>query len=525
MAGRTNLELDEARTLGMVIAVTAREAPERPAILSPNGDRSFDELNARANQLVRALRARGIGEGDAVALMCANRPEFVEVYAAALRSGLRLTCMNWHLQAEEVSYIVDNCDARAFIADVRFAAAASEAAALAPKAEVRLAVGGPIEGFEAYEAFVSGQPTDDIDDPCLGKSMLYTSGTTGKPKGVYRRSTPPAGGLAARVAQTARLDPAVDCHLCTGPLYHAAPLAFNLAGPLAQGCGIVLMDGWDAEETLRLIDQHKVTHTHMVATMFHRMLVLPDEVKQKYDVGSLRYIIHGAAPTPVHVKKALLDWLGPIIYEYYAATEGGGTYVTPDEWLEKPGTVGKPADPEGLVVHDENGERLPAGEVGTLYFRAPDTGRFEYYKDPDKTSSAYRGDYFTLGDQGYIDEDGYVFLTGRTSELIISGGVNIYPAEVDAVLLMHPAVADVATVGVPNDEWGEEVKSVVQLSEGLEPAEALKDELIQFCRGQLAHYKCPRSIDFDLELPRADTGKIYRRKVRDRYWQGRDKSI
>ena len=525
MPQTTSLSLEQARPLGMAMAVTAREAPERNAILSPLGDRSFAELNARANQLVRALRARGLQPGDAVALLCANRPEFAEVYAAVLRGGFRLTCINWHMQGEEVAYIVDNCDARAFVADERFATTAVEAAAGAPKADVRLAVAGAIEGFDAYHTELAGQDEGDIEDPCLGGTMLYTSGTTGRPKGVHRKRPPPAGGLAVRVSQTAAVNPAVDHNLCTGPLYHAAPLAFNLAGPLAQGYGTVLMDGWEAEQTLRLVERHKVTHTHLVATMFHRILALPDQVKRRYDLSSLRYILHGAAPTPVHVKQAMIDWLGPVVYEYYAATEGGGTYITPEEWLEKPGSVGKPAPSHEILILDEDGVRQPAGTVGTVYFQAPEYGRFEYYKDEDKTASAYRGDHFTLGDQGYIDDDGYVFLTGRTAEMIISGGVNIYPAEVDAVLLMHPAVADAATLGVPNDEWGEEVKAVVQVAPGRQPGDALADELIQFCRERLAHYKCPRSVDFDAALPRSEAGKIYRRRIRDRYWQGREKSI
>ena len=525
MGGRTALTAEEARQVGMTIATTARDAPERRAIVSPHGNRSFAELNARANQLVRGLRARGLEPGSGVALLCSNRPEFAEVFAAVLRAGFRLTCINWHLQGDEVAYIVDNCDARAFVGDARFAQVSAEAAAGAPKLDVRLAAAGPIDGFESYDAFLAGEDDSDIDDPVLGGTMLYTSGTTGRPKGVYRKTTPPVSGLAVRIAQTAKVDPANDLNMATGPLYHAAPLAFNLSAPLTQGYGSVLMDRWDPEETLRLVEAHGVTHTHMVATMFHRLLALPDEVRRRYDLSSLRFVIHGAAPTPVHVKKAMIEWLGPVVFEYYAATEGGGTYITPEEWLEKPGSVGKPTANAELVILDEAGERLPADEVGIVYFRAPDTGRFEYYKDAEKTSSAYRGDYFTLGDQGYVDGDGYVFLTGRSAEVIISGGVNIYPAEIDEVLLMHPRVADAATVGAPNDEWGEEVRSVVQLVPGVEPREALKDELIQFCRERLAHYKCPRQIDFDAELPRADTGKIYRRRVRDRYWQGRERRI
>jgi long-chain acyl-CoA synthetase len=509
--------MDEARKLGMTVAVTAREAPERPAILSPHGDRSYAELNAHANQLVRALRARGLAPGDGVALLCSNRAEFAEVYAAVLRSGLRLTCVNWHLQGDEVGYIADNCEARAFIADARFADVARAASEVAPKIAVSLALGGAIDGFESYDALLSGESGDDIPDPVIGGTMLYTSGTTGRPKGVYRRQTPPVAGLALRIGATARLDPANDRYLCTGPLYHAAPLAFNLVGPMLAGAPTALMDGWDAEQTLRLVEQHRITHTHMVATMFHRLLALPEE-RKRYDLSSLRFVLHGAAPTPVHVKQAMIDWLGPVIYEYYAATEGGGTYITPEEWLEKPGSVGAATPGAEVVVMDDDAHPVPAETVGTVYFKAPEVGRFEYFKDKEKTGSAYRGDHFTLGDQGYIDRDGYVFLTGRTSELIISGGVNIYPAEVDAVLLMHPAVGDVASVGVPNEEFGEEVKSVVQLKPGQQPSEALADELIEFCRARIAHFKCPRSVDFDNELPRADSGKIYRRRVRDRYW-------
>jgi long-chain acyl-CoA synthetase len=312
-------------------------------------------------------------------------------------------------------------------------------------------------------------------------------------------------------------NPDTDRHLCTGPLYHAAPLAFSLALPLAWGIGVVLMDGWDPEETLRLVDEYRVTHTHMVPTMFHRLLAVEPDVRDRYDISSLRRIVHGAAPCPVHVKQALMDWLGPIVFEYYAATEGGGTTVTPEEWLAKPGTVGK-AEPGNIQIRDDEGNVLPPGEVGTIYNLAPEEAeeRFEYFKDTDKTSRAYAGNYFTLGDMGYLAEDGWLFLTDRSADLIISGGVNIYPAEVDAVLLTHAAVGDACTVGIPNDEWGEEVKSVVQLKDPSQASPALAQELIEYCRGRLAHYKCPRTLDFD-EVPRHDTGKLYRRFVREKY--------
>ena len=509
----------EAARTGMAVALHARYAPDRPALITPHGDRTFGELNGNANRLVNALRSRGLGPGDSLSLVCANRPQFAEVTAACLRMGVRATPVNWHLTGEEIAYILEDSDAKAIIGDARFADAVAEAARRVPAVAIRLAIAGPIDGFESYDDALAGQPADDPEEPVLGRAMLYTSGTTGRPKGVDR--PPPAAGAqtttVTAVAAASRYDPDHDLHLCTGPLYHAAPLAFSLNGPLTAGVGVVVMDGWDAEETLRLVDRHRITHTHMVPTMFHRLLALPEEVRGRYDVSSLRFVVHGAAPCPVHVKQRLIEWLGPVVYEYYAATEGGGTFVGSEDWLRKPGTVGKPVNPELVRILDDDGEVCGPDQVGTVYLRAPASGRFRYHKDEEKTSRSYRGDYFTLGDHGYLDADGYLFLTGRSAELIISGGVNIYPAEVDAVLLTHPAVGDVGTIGVPNDEWGEEVKAVVELRAGRSPSDQLVDELMAWCRDRLAHYKCPRSIDFVDELPRHDNGKLYRRKLREMY--------
>ena len=450
--------------------------------------------------------------------MCTNGPEFLEVLYAAQRIGLRLTPINFHLTGEEAGYIVENCEAKAFVCSGELGEHVTVAAEAGRPGLVKINTGGYLPGFEMYPSVVAAEDAADIEDPVMGTQMLYTSGTTGRPKGVHRDS---AAVSALAVVNFCGYDEdwatSTDAHLLTGPLYHAAPLAFSVAVPFIYGVPIVVMDHWEATEALRLVEDHGVTHTHMVPTMFHRLLALPDETRARYDTSSLRFVIHGAAPCPVPVKQRLIEWLGPVVVEYYAATEGLGTLVDSKTWLEHPGTVGRPMAPGLVKVGDEDGNELPAGEVGLVFLQAPAATRFDYYHDTDKTTGAFRGDYFTLGDMGYVDTDGFLYLTDRTANLIISGGVNIYPAEVDAVLLEHPAVGDVATIGVPDEEWGEVVKAVVQPAEGVEGSDALATELMDFCRAHLAHYKCPRSVDFVSELPREDTGKIFKRKLREQY--------
>jgi len=508
----------------MAVAYWAAVAPHRPALVptvaAHAGDaRTYAELNGRVNQLVRALRARGLQRGDGVAALIPNRTAFVEVYWACLRAGWRFTPINWHLAADEVAYIVDDCGARAFVVDGSLAAIAERAAAGAAALTVRYrtaddsaGVGAGSGVFDDYDADLAPHSSADIDDPHAGVTMLYTSGTTGRPKGVFKERH------STLVVDRAVYLPGV-VHLLTGPLYHAAPLGITMHAALSSGSTLVLMEHWDAEHTLQLIDEHKVNYTHVVPTMFHRLLALPEDTKARYDLSSLFVAVHGAAPCPVHVKQAMIEWWGPVIWEYYAATEGAGTLVDSMTWLAHPGTVGRP-NPEGQVyVGDADGNPIPPDHVGTVWLRAVDTERFHYLGDDQKTVASFRGDYFTLGDLGSIDADGFLYLSDRSAHLIISGGVNIYPAEVDAVLLEHPDVADAATIGIPNDDWGEEVKSVVELQAAIDAFdhEEKQRELIAFCRDRLAHFKCPRSIDFVAHLPRQDNGKIAKVRLRDQY--------
>ena len=510
---------------GMAVAMHARHRPNKMAIVSPSGNLTWAEFNAKANQLVRALRKRGLQSGDGVALLAHNGPEFAIAWAATQRSGLRLTAVNWHQANDVIAYVVDNCDARALIASGRFAVGAIEAAKLSDKLVVKLSFAGAIEDFEDLEAATSAESGENIADAEFGSTMLYTSGTTGRPKGVYRRTRPVVSQLTNVCNETAQWNLDTDLSLLTGPLYHAAPLGINFVIPINAGVGVLLMDKWDAEETLRLIETHKATHTHVVPTMMHRMLQLPEATRKKYNLSSMRWMIHGAAPCPAHVKQSMMEWFGPVLYEYYSSTEGGGVFVGPHEWLKKPGTVGKPVSGVEIRLLDLDGNPVAEGQEGLIYVKAPATGRFEYYKEQTKTDSSYRGDWFTLGDMGRMDADGDLFLTGRTAELIISGGVNIYPVEIDDVLIRHPLVADAAVVGVPNEDWGEEIKAVVEVKEGVERSDATRQSIFEFAKERLPGFQRPRTIDFVDTLPRNAAGKVLRAQVRAPYWAGRSKSI
>jgi len=508
-------ELDAAGR-GMLLALHARRRPERLALDGPGGPRSFATLNAGANRLARALRARGLRAGDAVALLCSNRAEFVEALYATLRAGLRLTPVNWHLTAEEIGYVVRDCEARAVLADARFAAAATRL----PEVPVRLAIGGAIDGFESYDSALAAASPEDIADPQLGAAMIYTSGTTGRPKGVLRAPAPPERALAPYI-ESAGFRAEGDLALLCGPLYHTAPLRLGLMVPLSMGVGAVLMDRWEAEAMLALVAERRCTHTHVVPTMFYRLAALPDAVRSAFDLTSLRWVLHGAAPCPPELKARMIGWLGPVVWEYYAGTEGSGTLIGPADWLARPGSVGRPVPGVTVRILDDEGRAVPDGTEGTVYIRAAGGARFEYFKDPAKTAATYRGELFTMGDVGRLDAEGHLHLTGRSAEVIISGGVNIYPTETDAALLAHPAVADAAAIGVPDPEWGEAVKAVVVLRAGERPSSTLADAIIGHCRTCIAAYKCPRSVDFVEALPRTGTGKLQRHLLRAGYWPAR----
>jgi long-chain acyl-CoA synthetase len=518
-----NDRLEAAGQVGMTSAVWAQVHPHKTAIYDPEGTtHTFGKVNANANKLARLFRARGLKAGDSLALICSNRAEFVEVLAAALRSGIRITPVNWHLTTDEIAYIIKDCEAKIVVGEARVHSVAP-ATAECPDVVLKLAVGGHIDGFEDYNAALAPLDGADIEDPVLGNQMMYTSGTTGRPKGVFR----PAAVVTPQAMYAMRgYDHETSVQLCAGPAYHAAPLAFDVRAAMGAGVPLVFIDKWDSEHVLRTISEKKVTHLHLVPIMFQRLLALPAEVKAKYDVSHVKYIVHGAAPCPPEVKHAMIEWFGPILSEYYAGSEGGaGFTIDSHEWLKKPGSVGKRPQLLQVRILDENGQDLPNGTPGGIYHQLPPGGGFTYYKDEAKTNASRVDGFFTMGDVGYFDEDDYLFLTGRNAETIISGGVNIYPQEVDNELIKHEAVADSATVGIPHDEWGEQVRAVILLKPGYQPSDTLAQEILDFGRKTLPAFKVPRGLDFVTELPRSEAGKIQRNKVRAPYWEGRLRQI
>jgi long-chain acyl-CoA synthetase len=507
----------------------AESDPERIAIVEVDGSTiSYRQLADRVHQTAWALQASGMRQGDTIATLLRNRSECSEIFLAALNSGWYYVPINYHATPDDVAYVLLNAEARFIIVDEEFAASAAiacDAAGLAP--DCRLVVGS-VAGFRSLQEFRRGHSALRPQSSTAGQVMQYTSGTTGRPKGVRR---PLIDGKTPEMAVREMswlltmfgVKPGPGAHLVTAPLYHSAVHSLAHAA-LHFGQTAVLMDKWSAGDCLELIRRHRVTTTHMVATHFHRLLQLPAEVRHTADVSSLTHVIHGAVPTPVETKRKMLDWWGAVIYEYFGSSEVGGTAVGPQEWLERPGTVGRPFPVSEVHILDEQGQALPPLQVGQVWMRQGEQ-EFSYYKDPGKTDRAKRGKLIHVGDYGYVDNEGYLFLSGRDSEIIISGGVNIYPAAIEARLLSHPAVRDCGVIGAPSEEYGEEVKAVVVLNDALEPGPEAATTLLEYCRATLSPIDCPRSIDFTPELPRDPSGKLMKPALRARYWSGRERQI
>jgi long-chain acyl-CoA synthetase len=506
---------------------------DKPALIMGGSGftQTYRELDAAANRLSRLLRSAGLQPGDHIAICMENHDRYLEVVWGCHYAGLVYTCASSRLTSHELEYILNDCGARAYITSKYKADQATEIIAATPNVELRLMLDGTVDGYESYEQAVGEQSPEPLDEARIaGLDMLYSSGTTGMPKGITRAfPNEPLEASPSAVQGLLQLLFGLDDtkrYLSPAPFYHAAPLRFCLAVH-AIGATIVAMEHFDAEQYLSLVDQYDITHSQVVPTMFVRMLKLPEETRDKYDVSSLETVIHAAAPCPVPVKKQMIEWFGPVIHEYYAGSEGNGfVYCNSESWLAHEGTVGQPI--VGVLhIVGEDGEEVPQGESGTVYFESE--AEFEYHNDPEKTAaSRHPKGWTTLGDVGYVDADGFLYLTDRKAYMIISGGVNIYPQEAENVLVTHPKVLDVAVFGVPNEDFGEEVKAVVQPAEM--PADdaaaaALASELIQFCRTELADVKCPRSIDFRDELPRHPTGKLYKRLLKDEYWKEAGRSI
>ncbi len=503
--------------------------PEHVALVTPEGERiKAGDLLARSNQLVHGLRKLGLQQGDVVATLLPNGGPMIELYLAATQAGLYLVPINHHLAGPEIAYILADSAAKAFVADGRFADIAQAGATEAKTPPSACFAVGTIPGFQPYAALTDGMPTSAPDDRAAGQVMNYTSGTTGRPKGVRRSLMPfdpdTVGSMFAMFLAMFGITPQDGgVHLIGSPLYHTAVLVF--AGcSLHFGHTLALMDKWTPEDALKVIERDRVTTTHMVPTQFHRLLALPDAVKTKYDMSSLRHVVHAAAPCPVDVKRRMIEWWGPTIFEYYAASEGGGTLVTPSEWLERPGTVGKAWPSSEIRILDDAGGEIATGTPGTVYMKLG-VQDFEYHGDKKKTDANRRDGFFTVGDVGYLDDAGYLFLCDRKIDMIISGGANIYPSEIESCLLSHPKVGDAAVFGIPDEDWGESVKAVIEPAAGVTPNAALADEIVAFCLERIAKFKVPKSIDFMPELPRDPNGKLYKRKLRDPYWVGRERAI
>jgi long-chain acyl-CoA synthetase len=479
------------------ITLHAREFPTKDAIVWGPERRSFETLDRRADQAARAFRRLGVQNGDRVAIALGNRPEFFEAAEGVARAGATTVPVSWRFKADEIRYMVDDSQALLLVFE--------------PGMEGEVA-GLPAYSLEEYRAAAAAEPAKPLAaaaDFVVPNAEVYTSGTTGRPKAVERTNVP---APPMNFLEFWGLAGPGETHLCCAPVYHSQPRAFAQFA-LAAGHMLVLMERFDAEEFLRAIDRERVTWVSMAPIHFVRVLALPDEVRARYDLSSLRLVMHSAAPCPVDVKRRIMDvFPADTVWELYGGTEALFTMVSPGEWLERPGTVGRAGPGITVRILDEDGAELGPGEVGTVY---ASQSHFSYRGAPEATAESWRGDFFTLGEMGHLDEDGYLFLHDRKKDMIVTGGSNVYSAEVEAVLITHPAVADVAVIGIPHAEFGEEVKAIVEVTTPVDTG-----ELVAFCREHLAHYKCPRSVDFVEVLPRDPSGKVRKRELRRPFWEG-----
>ncbi|NQX90307.1 MAG: AMP-binding protein [Halioglobus sp.] len=510
----------------MYPAVHAKSNPDKPAVIMGEGSTiSYLQLDRRSNQCAHLFKSLHLTPNASVAFFMENGPDYFYAAWGAQRSGLYYTPISTHLAPAEVAYIVENCEAQVVLVSHSLLDVVEQVRAQLTGVRAWFLVGGSADGFDDFETALDGKPWTPIENELEGCAMLYSSGTTGYPKGIKNpnpeRPAGTPGPFELGIMGSFGMSEAT-VYLSPAPLYHAAPLRFCMAMH-RLGATAIVMEHFDPQQALRLIEQYQVTFSQWVPTMFIRMMKLPQAVREKYDVSSQQVVAHSAAPCPVEVKQTMIDWWGPILVEYYGATEGhGGTQINSHDWLARRGSVGRPTYGSVHIV-DDDGSELPAREIGTVYFKggAP----FEYHKSNDKTADSRLGEMSTVGDVGYVDEEGFLYLTDRKANMIISGGVNIYPQETENVLIMHPAVADVAVVGVPHSEMGEEVKAVVELVDGSQANSDLESELISWCRQRLSHVKCPRSVDFERKLPRSDAGKLFKRRIRERYWQRQEHAL
>lgn len=513
--------------------IHATNTPDKPAFIMASTDEvvTYKQLNDYSNQIAQLARARGLQTGDGIAIFMDNNKHFLEICWAAQRAGLYFTAVSSRLTASEVDFIVRDCGAKLLFTSDYMKDEAVKLLDLLPDMAGKFMVGEAADGYEAYLPARDGQKAEPVSDETQGMDMLYSSGTTGRPKGIRRALTGAeieAGDALLGLVTILYGFDETTTYLSPAPLYHAAPLRYNLAAQ-AVGATCIIMENFDPEQALALIEKHKCNKSQWVPTMFVRMLKLPQDVRAKYDVSSMQTAIHAAAPCPIPIKEQMIEWFGPVIYEYYAGSEGNGfCQLNSEEWLAHKGSVGT-ALTGILHICDDEGNELPVGEAGSIFFEQPaDAPGFEYYNDPKKTAESRHPthkNWTTLGDVGRLDEDGYLYLTDRKAFMIITGGVNVYPQEAENLLITHPKVADVAVIGVPNEDFGEEVKAVVQPADWSQIGPELEEELIAFCKESLSAIKCPRSVDFDKELPRHPTGKLYKRLVRDRYWGNKDSKI